>query len=64
MCSLVSIKVGPLYISLLLGFFTPDLDFYILGAQVGSKSFIELFMVENLHEDIGTIFSFTMLVDP
>jgi hypothetical protein len=29
-----------------------------------STSFIELFMVEALHEDLGTIFSLPMFADP
>jgi len=51
------------FISLPCGFFTLDSSFHILGVVVGSKSFIELFMVEVLHEDLGMIFSFPMLVD-
>jgi len=30
---------------------------------MGSTSFIELFVVEVFHEDLGTIFSLPMLVD-
>jgi hypothetical protein len=45
MCSLVSIGVRPLYITSH-GFLTPDLGFCILGALVGSTSFVELFVVE------------------
>jgi hypothetical protein len=51
-------------ISLSPNFFTPDLGFRILGAQVGSTSFVELFVVEVLHEDFRMIFSLPMLVDP
>jgi hypothetical protein len=52
------------FISLLLGFFTLNLGFCILGALVGSKSFIESFMLEALHEDLGTRSSFLMLANP
>jgi hypothetical protein len=31
---------------------------------MGSKSFVELFVVKVLHEDFGMIFNFTMFVDP
>jgi hypothetical protein len=34
------------YVSLPLGFFTPTSSFHILGALVGSKSIIELFLLE------------------
>ncbi len=30
---------------------------------MGSTSFVESFMVEVLHEDLGTIFSFLLLID-
>ncbi len=45
------------YISLSLGFFTIASNFCILGAPVGSTSFVESFVVEVLHEDLGTISS-------
>jgi hypothetical protein len=63
MCSLVSSR---LYhsISFPLGFFALDSSFYILGALVGSTSFVELFVPEALHEDLGTIFSLPMFVNP
>jgi hypothetical protein len=31
---------------------------------VGSKSFVETFVVEAFHEDIWTIYSFLMFVNP
>jgi hypothetical protein len=31
---------------------------------MGSKSFVELFVVKAFHEDLGTIFNLPMLVDP
>jgi hypothetical protein len=52
------------FISFLLGFLTPNLNFHILGAPVGSRSFIESFVDEVFHEDLGTISSLHMLVDP
>ncbi len=44
-------------------FFTPNSNFCILGASVGSISFFELFVFEVFHEDFQMIFSFPMLVD-
>jgi hypothetical protein len=52
------------YISLHLGFFILDLGLCILGALVGFKSFIELFVVVAFHENLGTIFSFPMFANP
>jgi hypothetical protein len=51
------------FISLPFGFFIPDLGFHILVALVGSTSFIESFMIDFFHEDLGTIFSFLILVN-
>jgi hypothetical protein len=51
------------FISLPPGFLIIDLGFHILGALMGSTSFIESFVVEVLHEDLGIIFSFLMLAD-
>jgi hypothetical protein len=51
------------FISLVLGFVTLDLTFCILGTLMGSKSFVELFVVEVLHEDLGMISSFPMLIN-
>ncbi len=36
------------------------MGFCILGALVGSRSFIELFVVKVFHEDLGAIFSLSM----
>jgi hypothetical protein len=47
-------------ISLPRGFLTLDSSFHIFGALVGSRSFVELFMVEVLHEDFGMIFNLPM----
>jgi hypothetical protein len=52
------------FISLLLGFLIPDSGFCILGALVGCTSFIELFMVEALHDYLGMISSLLMLTNP
>ncbi len=51
------------FISLPASFLIPNLGFCILGALVGSASFIESFMVGAFHEDHGRIFSFLMFVD-
>ncbi len=51
------------FISLPLGFLTLDSYFHILGALVGSTSFVESFVVEVLREDLGTISNFLMLVN-
>ncbi len=39
------------FISLLLGFLILDLSFHILGALMGSRSFIELFVAKVFYED-------------
>jgi len=62
-CNLVSLMVRPLYI-IFLGFFTSNSGFCVLGALVGSTSFVELFVVEAFHEYFKTLFSIPMLVDP
>ncbi len=51
------------FISLSLDFFTFDLGFGILGAPVGSTSFIESFVVEVLHEDLRKISNLPMFAD-
>jgi len=63
MCNLVSSKVGPLNITSF-WFFIFDLGSRILGALMGSTSFVELFMVEVLDKDLGTIFNFLMFANP
>jgi hypothetical protein len=50
------------FISLPLSFLTLDLS-CILGALVGSTSFVELFVAKALHEDLGMIFSFLMFIN-
>jgi len=50
-------------ISLLPNFFTPNLGFHILGALMGSTSFVESFEAEVFHENLTTIFSLFLLVD-
>jgi hypothetical protein len=62
-CNLVSSGVGPLY-TFPFGFFIPNSTFHILGAPVGSTSFFELFVVKVLHENLRTISSLPMLVNP
>ncbi len=52
------------FISFLLNFLIPDLDFCILGALMGFRSFIESFIVKVFHEDLETISNFLMFVDP
>jgi len=52
------------FISFPFNFFTSNLGFHILGAPVGSKSFVELFVVKAFHEDLGMISSFLMFVNP
>jgi hypothetical protein len=50
-------------ISLPPGFLIPDLSFCILGAPMGSTSFVESFMVEALHDYLGMISSLLMLTN-
>ncbi len=52
------------FISFLFGFFTFDWGFHILGAPMRSTSFVESFVAEVLHKDLGTIFNFLMLTEP
>ncbi len=42
-------------------FLIPNSGFCILSAPMRSKSFIESFMIKDLHEDLGTISSLLML---
>ncbi len=44
-------------------FFTLDSGFHILGAPMGSTSFVESFVANVLHEDLGTIFSLLMFAN-
>jgi hypothetical protein len=62
MCK-VSTKVDH-FISLLLGFLIFNSSFCIFGRTMGSTSFVELFVAKALHEDLGTISSLLMFVDP
>ncbi len=62
MCNLVSSGVGPFYV-ISFGFFILNLDFRILGALVGSTSFVESFVAEALHEDFESIFNLRMFTD-
>ncbi len=43
------------FISLPLSFLVLNLGFHILGAPMGSRSFIKSFVVKVLYEDLGTI---------
>jgi hypothetical protein len=52
------------FISFPPNFLTSNLGFHILGAPVGSKSFVDSFVVKAFHEDLGTISSLPMFVDP
>jgi hypothetical protein len=45
------------------GFLSLDSCFHILGALMGSTSFVGLFLVEVLREDLWTISNFLMLVN-
>jgi hypothetical protein len=45
-------------------FFTSNSSFRVLGPLVGSSSFVEPFVAEVFHEDLGTMFSLPMLVNP
>jgi hypothetical protein len=51
-------------ISFLPGFLIIGLGFHILGALVGSTSFVELFVARVFHEDLETISSLLMFIDP
>jgi hypothetical protein len=50
-------------ISLFHDFLTFNSGFRILGPLVGSTSFVETFVVEVLHEDLGIMFSFLMFAN-
>jgi hypothetical protein len=52
------------FISLPLSFLTPDLGFHILGAPMGSISFVQLFVGKVLHENLGKIFNLLMFANP
>jgi hypothetical protein len=52
------------FISLLHGFLILDLGFCILGAPMGSTSFVESFVVEALHDYLRMICSLFMLTNP
>jgi hypothetical protein len=64
MCGLVSSGVGPFYNTLPPSFLIPNSCFRILGALVISTSFVESFVVEVFHEDIGMMFSLLMVANP
>ncbi len=49
------------FISLPPSFLPPNPGFHILGTPMGFISFVELFVVKTLHEDLDTIFCFSML---
>jgi hypothetical protein len=49
--------------SLPFGFLIPNSNFRILGALVGSTSFVELFVAEAFYEDFETIFNFPMFIN-
>ncbi len=51
------------FVSLFPGFFTPNLSFSILGTHVRSKSFVESFMANILHEDLGMVFNPPLLTN-
>jgi hypothetical protein len=51
-------------ISLSHGFLTPNFGFRILGALLGSTSFVESFVAKEIHEDFETIFNLLMFIYP
>jgi hypothetical protein len=51
------------FISFPLNFLTSSLGFCILGALVGFRSFVKLFVAEVHHKDLEMISSFFMLAD-
>lgn len=59
-CSLVSIGFRLIYI-ILLGFFTLESSFHILGVQV---PFVESFISKVLQMDLNKNANFPMLIDP
>ncbi len=50
-------------ISFLPSFLILDLGFRIFDILMGFRSFVELFVIEVFHEDLGTIYNFFMLVN-
>jgi hypothetical protein len=50
-------------ISLPPNFLIPNLGFHILGALMGSRLFVELFVPKAFHEDFGTTFNFPMVAN-
>jgi hypothetical protein len=59
-CSMVSQQLDH-FLSFHLNFFIPNVGFRILGALVRSRLFIESFVAKVFHEDLGMIFSLSML---
>jgi hypothetical protein len=53
-----------LFISLLLGFFTPDIGLCVLSAFMGFMLFVESFVTKALHEDVNIITNIPMLINP
>ncbi len=51
------------FISCPFGFFILNSGFHILGALVGSKSFVESFITKNFHEDLEMISSLLMVTN-
>jgi hypothetical protein len=51
--------VGLFYIIFSL-FLTLDLSFHILGALMGFRSFVESFVIEAFHDDLGMIYNLPM----
>jgi hypothetical protein len=51
-------------ISLPSNFLTPNFGFCILGTPMGSRSFVESFVVKALHEDLEMTSNFFTFVDP
>jgi len=62
MCSLVSTRVGLLYI-ISFWFFYSQFGFLYFGHTNGIQIIIESFVVKALHEDLGTIFSLLMFIN-
>jgi len=52
------------FISLPLGFLTPNLGFCILGALMALISFLESFVAKAFREDLGRISSLLMFASP
>jgi hypothetical protein len=51
------------FISLPPNFLISNLGFHILGALLGSRSFVKSFVAKAFHEDLGTISNLPMFVD-